>query len=1501
MKKKIAFILLFLAVTFTPFLGVSALETHAADTCTVSFWLDSETQYGESQVVEVGGYVDIPVTPEPITSGSYFLYWENGGEKFSFATQIHEDTNLYAKWESAATFYTVTFMVEGAPVSTQVVEKGDAAIAPATVICPEGKEFDRWDSSFDSVSRDMTVTAILKDCEYVVEFIGFHGEVVSSDTVVHGGTATAPTVLPDVANYDFDGYDRELTNITQNTTIQLLYAPKEFNVSYLLENGDEFIPAKTVAYGESTPFPVTAPQKENHVFLGWYVGDVAYDFNAPVQGDVVLRAKFLAVRHQVRFYTHDNVQYGATQWVENGESAIAPAPPVREGYQFVRWTEEFSAVTHDLEIHPEYSINVYDVIVVNAEGEEIWRQSVTHGGSLAEPSYEIAPIIEGQEFVGFEGSFRNVKEDRVITLKYRVQTFTVTFYHGTQKLGVTQYVEYGKSATPPAMAELEGYDFKGWTDGTDTSEEPYLCIQSDKVFFAKYQQRSYIVEFYEGDALVHHQSVLHGNCVDLYTYEKTDKIFMGWFRNEILSISYSFSEEVTAGFKLYAKWEDKPKVTYQVSFMVDGSPYSTQYVIENGSAVLPANPRREGYTFTGWTGSYENVTQDVTLTANFTINSYTITFLYGDGLSYQDTVTYLGSVTIPSLDTSKEGYSFIRWDSDDYLNVKKDATITAEYKKNLYYVTFYVGGSQLPIQYAYHGETVLPPATPSRLGYTFVGWVMEDKETPFDFTAPITKETNVYADFSINQYEVYYYVDGELWRTDLVEYGSVIEKPTPTFENPNTEFLGWTGLPGGGMPNYPLTAIAKTYTKQYYDLVYYVEGEEYQRISVLEDTAITPLANPTDLPENIKFLSWGNIPSYMPKHEVVVNAHVQLLHYYTYSFYVQGKQYAVVTALEGTRVSAPEVPEDYSDKFVVIGWDATVPPLMPAKNMTFNAQLRFYQTAYFYVDGALYDTVTVLQGQPITPPTVPSDYSDDFIVEGWRSCPSVMPYMNVNVNAIIHRYYKLTYTVDGVEYYSEKLLSGAEINLIQIPTENYSDEFVVSGWADRVPTHMPEYDYTVEAKLLRYYTLTYLLNDEVYYSEVVLEGNQATMLGAPEDLPEYIVFHAWNMTIGTMPSYDVTITAMITVLKYYNLSFYIDGVLYDTFTVLEGRAIELIQIPEDYSDDFVIDGWYCEYETMPQFDVNIHATLLRYYNITYLVNGSEYFTDRLLEGTALEMLGAPENLPENIVFHGWNASYEVMPDYDVIITAEITVLQYNEVIFYVNGVEVNRALVLEGKQIPLYEVPEDYSQDFVVGEWRDVPDVMPAHTLELHANIYFYYTVTYLLNGEFYQSQRYFEGQPVSPLAPPSLLDGESFIGWEGMPDTMPSYDVIVYGTVLSNTPNNLYAATTEQDDGSVQITLSVTGNVNFAGIVGSLNFQGEVEIAQSDFDESKCYVYANGNTVNFVWSQGENVTSETTLFSVTVRSTTGQTLSGANLNVSEMKAFTQNGVIVDVQFTNNL
>lgn len=127
-----------------------------------------------------------------------------------------------------------------------------------------------------------------------------------------------------------------------------------------------------------------------------------------------------------------------------------------------------------------------------------------------------------------------------------------------------------------------------------------------------------------------------------------------------------------------------PAKTYTVTFMADGRTVATQTVEEGKAATAPASPTKEGYTFKGWDKEFNNVTSDLTVNAVFEENpkpTYLIVFKDHDGRELKrETVTEGGSATPPA-QPARDGYTFSGWNGV-YTNVKANCDVIAQYSKN---------------------------------------------------------------------------------------------------------------------------------------------------------------------------------------------------------------------------------------------------------------------------------------------------------------------------------------------------------------------------------------------------------------------------------------------------------------------------------------------------------------------------------------------------------------------------------------------------------------------------------------------------------------------------------------------------------------------------------------------------------------------------------------------------------------------------------------------------
>ena len=173
--------------------------------------------------------------------------------------------------------------------------------------------------------------------------------------------------------------------------------------------------------------------------------------------------------------------------------------------------------------------------------------------------------------------------------------------------------------------------------------------------------------------------------------------------------------------------------------------------VKDGEDAVPPTetPSHTGYPFSRWT-DYTNVTRDIDVYPVFGANVYAVTFLSYDGSTIGE-VQYIeeGKSAIPPTPPVREGYTFDKW-SQDWNNVTEDRNIVALYTDNSgdasrHQVIFYDydGTTIISKQSVNDGEAAIEPKSPTRSGYTFIGWV------PSDFSK-VEKDMNIVANYEKN-------------------------------------------------------------------------------------------------------------------------------------------------------------------------------------------------------------------------------------------------------------------------------------------------------------------------------------------------------------------------------------------------------------------------------------------------------------------------------------------------------------------------------------------------------------------------------------------------------------------------------------------------------------------------------------------------------------------------------------------------------------------------------
>ncbi|WP_370739981.1 InlB B-repeat-containing protein [Ruminococcus sp.] len=408
-----------------------------------------------------------------------------------------------------------------------------------------------------------------------------------------------------------------------------------------------------------------------------------YAPGASVPADVTeLTVQWTAPTYTVTLHANGGtINNGNVTEYTYGVGATLPTDVTRTGYTFKGWyynenltgspvTAIGGTETGNKEYWAKWEINQYTITVKPENGKADITITQDYGTPITAPA---DPTREGYTFKGWDKEIPKTMpaENMTVKAQWEINQYTISFdtNGGSEIAPITQ--DYGTKITAPADPTRKGYTFKGWD-----KEIPKTMPAENMTVKAQWEINRYTITFDTagGSEIAPITQDYGTNITAPANPTRKGYTFKGWDKEIPETMP---AENIT----VKAQWEINQ---YTIAFVTNGGSEIAPITQDYGTEITaPDNPTREGYTFIGWDRDIPEImpAENITVTAQWEINRYTITFDTAGGSEIAPiTQDYGTNITAPA-DPTREGYTFIGWDKAIPTTMPaENITVTAQWK-----------------------------------------------------------------------------------------------------------------------------------------------------------------------------------------------------------------------------------------------------------------------------------------------------------------------------------------------------------------------------------------------------------------------------------------------------------------------------------------------------------------------------------------------------------------------------------------------------------------------------------------------------------------------------------------------------------------------------------------------------------------------------------------------------------------------------------------------------
>lgn len=471
------------------------------------------------------------------------------------------------------------------------------------------------------------------------------------------------------------------------------------------------------------------------------------------------------------------------QAVEEGKAAVEPdIVKEKDGKVFVRWSANFDNIKQNMTIKaiyedaPKEQEKTYQAVFKDANDNIVHEETLNQD---AKPdllkAFDYVTPPEGKTMIGWESESGNGQV--IFRPKFADKTVLIQFFSEDNQLLFVQRIKYGTSIdsnTLPSVPSIDGKIFSGWSHSLKDFKED----TDVKAIYTK--ETTHLVTFYDADqtTILQQRIVKDGKGVQIPKAPQKDGYdFVGWSSDDL--------SHITSDTNVFPRYEKKK---HQVSYYLDNELFYTQSVLHGEKAIEPVVPKKEGYTFNGWSNDENNISNDIQIRGYYqklpekeeivkpVIQAVDVNGHFIKELSSSETPEEI------------QGYNFESWD------------LTGDVPKGIYKLKEFNVTVKDP-----ETQTVLENTTKTYLqtyqpnneqfkksGYSIIGYQDEQGQTVDVSNLKVDKDITLYPIYKINTYTVKFYdADNNVISSQEVEHGKSATLPNNLSNLKNKEFRSW--------------------------------------------------------------------------------------------------------------------------------------------------------------------------------------------------------------------------------------------------------------------------------------------------------------------------------------------------------------------------------------------------------------------------------------------------------------------------------------------------------------------------------------------------------------------------------------------------------------------------------------------------------------------------------------------------------------------------------------